>query len=215
MVMSEKLTPTQSEMLTLSMVASHAKTLVELALKKVCGGNIPACGTTWRESLAQFDPVSLCWRTFQLSLIEAEQPSLPILPEWGMALDGLLFPLTPLAVRKSGFDGSFWRTPVASDTKARQVGNYIRRDSGHIAQDNKYRSAMRISQHVKAVERELGGVEPEGEINPRWEEQLMGLPHGWTSPDTSSRRGAGNLRRRASHPGSRRVRRRGPVKLRR
>lgn len=124
-------------------------------------------------------------------------------------------PAISLEVPNIEFGGFMWVTPTATDTKVRSVGRIVRRSSGHIALDNQYRSAMRISQHVKAVEESATGTYPDGEINPRWIESLMGLPHGWVSPVTNGLPGVGNLRKRTNHPGLRRLRRHGLKKLRR
>ena len=197
------------------MGGSPVETLAGLVIAAVCEVTSLDYGTISPDLLAQLDRESWSWRTCQTSFPWAEPPLLRTLPAWGMAVSGSLFRLTPLAARNIENAGSLWVTPTATDTKVRTVGKYIRRKSGHIAQDNPYRSAMRVSQHVKAVEQELATGQPvAGELNPRWVEMLMGLPPRWASGYTVSRQVPGGVRIRTNPPGLRRRLRAGRLKLR-
>lgn len=81
--------------------------------------NAPECGSTWRGSLAKFDPVSCSWKTAQLSLIEDSEPCSVTWPRSGMTVDGLCLELPILGRRTSGTGSGLWPTPVASDTSSR------------------------------------------------------------------------------------------------
>lgn len=197
---------------TLSTEASPAQRLAMLVINEVSKmANLPY-GTISMTSLAQLDQEQLFWRTYQQSFIEGETQSLPNLPEWAMTECGSLYQLTPLAVPNIEFDGSMWLTPTASDTRVKSVQKFIRRKSGHIAQDNQYRSQMHLTQHVKAVEEWVNG-NADGEINPHWLAMLQGLPKDWSQPIVSPGE-VGNVRIPPNREGLRLSLRRGLMKLR-
>ena len=76
----------------------------------------PACGPTWRASLAKFDPASSSWRTAQLSLLGDSELSSVTWPRSGMTAGGQCWEL-PMSERLTGeTDSGLWvPTPNATD----------------------------------------------------------------------------------------------------
>jgi hypothetical protein len=202
---------------TSSLAASPVRILALLVSKRVYQLSGRDYGLNFPESSAKLDPASLCWRTWQTSFMSAEQPLLPTLPTSGMTQFGQLYPLSSLDHLNRAAAGlpSLWITPSASDNKERQVGNYVKTRSGMIAKANQYRSAIRLSSHIIAVEQErLHSEIPQGHrINPAWLATLMGYPSDWLT--TPFQQEVGYRQSLKNRPGLRRNLRAGLVKVRR
>lgn len=81
-------------------------------------------GEKWRGLLGRFDPVSCSLKTAQLSFIEGLTESSPTLPQWGLLLDGELYPQpTPALITSESVSG-YWQTPVADDGTERVRGKW-------------------------------------------------------------------------------------------
>ena len=150
------------------------------------------CGTSSRGLLANYDPASCCWKTFQLSLPGMEISSLATLPQWGMMRDGALYE-RPMPVQPTGGnDGSAWPTIVVCgnnnraeyrtaggdglQTAVRRWPTPLSRDwqSGKVSPARLARPGRPLNERVMALEG--------GRLNPEWVETLMGFPPGWTDP---------------------------------
>jgi len=108
-----------AELLTSWLAASRARTSALQEKARALTESAPACGPTWRGSLAKFDPASSSWRTVQPSLLEDWAECSVTWPRSGMTADGLCWELPTLAPRISVTDSGLWPTPVASDTSSR------------------------------------------------------------------------------------------------
>jgi hypothetical protein len=133
-----------------------------------------ACGATWRESFAKWDPASCSWRTAQCSLLEDLERFSETWPRWGIMRHGACSELPTSALRTSATESGSsqsWPTPVASE--GRDCGAkwdlLARLDKGG-----------RIQRRIAS----RGGLETQqtdrSALNPSWVEWLMGWPIGWT-----------------------------------
>lgn len=77
----------------------------------------PACGPTWRASLARFDRASSTWRTAQQSLLGDSDECSPTWPRSGMTVDGQCWELMKLAPPTNVIASGLWLpTPCTVDT---------------------------------------------------------------------------------------------------
>jgi hypothetical protein len=72
-------------------------------------------GSNFGGSLANFDPVSCCWRMFQASFLSEQPEFLPTLPKWVMWDEQALYPLVTSERRTNESVGGAWPTPRARD----------------------------------------------------------------------------------------------------
>jgi hypothetical protein len=80
----------------------------------------PACGHTWRELWATFDPASSSWRTLQPSLLADSAELSPTWPRSGMTAAGRCWALPMLGRRTSATDSGLWvPTPIRNDAEKR------------------------------------------------------------------------------------------------
>ena len=109
-----------ADVLTWCLADSLARTSAPPGRAQESTAAAPACGPTWRGSLAKFDPASCSWKTAQLSLLEDLAESLETWPRSGLMLRGECFPLLTLEHRTvesgSGLSGvpdgvRFFHTP--------------------------------------------------------------------------------------------------------
>lgn len=143
---------------------SHAKTsaLPDPVLEfqervAVYGRNTP-------DLLASYDPASSSWRTSQICLLarlsDQADGSAEFSETWprsGLMRNGTAYQLPPLVPNTAGSVSGSWHTPVARDFKG-----YTMRDGESICNQ------------LRAI---FGGP---GVPHPRFVEQLMGFPIGWT-----------------------------------
>jgi len=101
-----------ADVLTWCLEASRAKTSALPARGQASPASDPACGPTWRASLAKFDPVSSSWKTVQLSLLGASDESLVTWPRSGMTADGQCWELPTLERPTAANDSGLWPTPT-------------------------------------------------------------------------------------------------------
>ena len=103
--------------LTWCLEASRARTSAWPAKAQELTESAPACGDTWRGSLARFDPATSSWRTAQHSLLEDLGESSVIWPRSGMTANGQCWELPTLGRRTSGTgSGLSVPTPCATET---------------------------------------------------------------------------------------------------
>ena len=73
-------------------------------------------------SLANYDPDTCSWKTFQLCLLGDSAESLLTWPRSGMTRNGTAYQLQPSAPLTGGTGSGSWPTPGAMDATARSVG---------------------------------------------------------------------------------------------
>ncbi len=94
---------------------SPAKTCPTPAREPVWLGNVPAFGGSTSEPFAEFDPDSLSWRTFQLSLLEDWTLFSETWPRAGMTRSGTAYRRQPSAPLTVVTGSSSWPTPTCQD----------------------------------------------------------------------------------------------------
>jgi hypothetical protein len=116
-----------------------------------------ACGSTWRGSLAKYDPKTHTLKTAQCSLFEDLNQSSATLPRWATMLNGDVYqrPNAEQITNETEF-GLLLPTPTCHNAKE---GNYPAERS---------RKTPLLATHVG------------GKIHPHFTEWMMGLPQGWT-----------------------------------
>ena len=188
---------------------SRARTSALPAREQASTASDPACGDTWRGSLARFDPATSSWRTAQPSLLGDSDECSVTWPRSGMTAGGRCWELPTLGRRISGTGSGLWvPTPCAIDAKPITGGNLYITETGtvrHTRPDGKssnrglaatvatWPTPTSISGHQIGRLDEWGGsrsrevmralVTPQelgGSLNPTWVEWLMGWPLGWT-----------------------------------
>lgn len=159
--------------------------------------NAAACGSTWRGSLARFDPASRSWRTAQPSLLVDSDECSVTWPRSGMTAGGLCWELPTLAPPTSatGF-GSLLPTLTVH-------GNYNRKGSSPTSGDGLATAILKMPtlcardyRHPGRSRWErTGGSQGEvlpqvvgGPLNPTWCEWFMGFPRGWSELPVSATR---------------------------
>lgn len=104
-------------LLTWFLAASRARTSALPERAPASTASAAACGSTWRGSLARFDPASRSWRTAQHSLLEDLTECSPTWPRSGMTAGGQCWELPTLAPRTSATaSGLLLPTPCTVDT---------------------------------------------------------------------------------------------------
>jgi hypothetical protein len=147
---------------TCSQPVSHAKTSVMLVLALELGENDPLSGLKSRASLANFDPDSFSWKTYQRSLTEEWESFSEVWPESGMTRNGRLYQHAPWALHMCDDECSLWPTPTAS-MDGRGFGIPLHENSG------RYKLST-----VRRVHELVG--EHGWRIHPHFTEALMGFP---------------------------------------
>ena len=157
-------------------------------------------GEKWPESLAKYDPNTHSWRTHQCLLFGEGQESLATLPNWGMTLNGGLYP-RPIAeqiisAREFGFSPDGITTFHTPCTTGLDGGSNSRRALKKKAEKFPTPDAnigKRGTQQEWTAKRKSGhsaqytlnqavrdSIQQTGKLNPVWVEWLMGWPLGWT-----------------------------------
>lgn len=126
------------------------------------------CGRSSGECLARWDPDTSSWRTAQGSLLTGWEEFSESLPKSGMTRNGRLYRQPPLVPDTGEIAHSWWPTPLANDHKH---GTEAPRDDGG---DRSYE----LKHLIRAL---FGGMS----VNPRFYEELMGFPTGWTALEPS------------------------------
>ena len=168
----------KSALLTSCWVASLVQTYPQQVNEQALRVHEAVCTGSYTGSFDKLDRELSCWKTSGPSLplpgmtIVPEVSSPHRLPRWGITLNGCLYELPPLVRPTSANGGSAWPTPTATDYKGGAC------------------SASAMAKRVdRGVLRDIIKTNPDaphtiaqGELNPDWEELLMGLPIGWTRP---------------------------------
>ena len=142
---------------------SHAKTFPPLERGQESKESEAECGSTWRVSLAKYDPASRSWRTRQCSLFGGLEEFSGTWPRWGMMRDGECWAqLTPVRHTPESEYG-LWPTPLKSD--------------GHICA---YPMRSFLRDHSIASMSEFAGRLYGMRITPETHEVAMQWPDGWT-----------------------------------
>ena len=152
-----------AELLTSWLAASRARTSASQERAPASPESVPACGPTWRASLAKFDPVTSSWKTVQLSLLGDSELSSVTWPRSGMTVDGQCLELVMSAPRTAANESGWWPTPQRSDYKGTSSGS-------------KFDSRARQFRIWSKGQNVTGAIYP----NPTAYEGLMGWPLGWT-----------------------------------
>lgn len=120
-------------------------------------------------SLAIWDPLTSSWKMCQQSLPGVVSESLKSLPQWGMSAGGVLLHLLPPKLEKvSG--GSSWPRPRAQDAKNSTLPPSVKR----LAEKKRAKGSGLSIPETLAISNYTGL------LNPRFYEQLMMCPIGWT-----------------------------------
>ena len=101
-----------AELLTWFLAASRARISAWPEKEPVSAASDPACGLTWRASLARFDPASRSWKTAQLCLLGDSELSSVTWPRSGMTANGQCWELPTLAQTTSVTGSGLWPTPT-------------------------------------------------------------------------------------------------------
>jgi len=178
-----------ADLLTWCLEASRARTSVWPARAQALKAPAAECGTTWRGSLARFDPASSTWRTAQPSLLGDSDECSVTWPRSGMTAGGQCWELPTLAppISATGFGLLLPTLTVcgnnnrkgASPTSGDGLATAILKMPTLCARD--YRSPGRS--RLERTGGSQGEVLPQavgGPLNPTWCEWFMGFPQGWT-----------------------------------
>jgi len=103
-----------AELLMWFQAVSRARTLAWPEKEPESAANDPACGLTWRASLARFDPASRSWKTAQLCLLGDSELSSVTWPRSGMTANGQCWELPTLEHPTAANDSGLWPTPLAN-----------------------------------------------------------------------------------------------------
>lgn len=157
------------DLLTWYLEASRARTYQAQAVEQESKENDQECGSTWRESLAKYDPDSHSWRTAQCSLLGGLESFSETWPRSGTMRNGVAYPARNLEPTTSATESGLlpkMPTPRASDGKGAQS-----KDAAQRARDRGF--APNLPELIAELE---GG----GALNPMYSEWMMGWPSGWT-----------------------------------
>jgi hypothetical protein len=102
------------ELLTSFLEAFPVKTSALQEKAQESQGNDQECGTTWRASLAKYDPDSCSWKTVQHSLFGDLESSSVTWPKSGMTAGGQCWELPTLERPTGANDSGLWPTPLAN-----------------------------------------------------------------------------------------------------
>jgi hypothetical protein len=106
-----------ADVLTWFLAGFPVRTSALPAREQASTASDPACGHTWRELWAKYDPASCSWRTLQPSLLEDSAELSPTWPRSGMTAAGQCWALPMLGRRTSETDsGLSVPTPTVYDS---------------------------------------------------------------------------------------------------
>lgn len=152
------------------------------------------CGDKWRESSVRFDPVTSSWKTAHC-LWEEDLPwSSVTLPKWGSMRNGHVFQHPTLTRPINATASGLWPTPtVHGNNNSPKLGTSrgtglatavktwpTPTASAYKGWSKNHNRANTDDRIDYTVEREAYLAGQSGQLNPTWEEWLMGWPIGWT-----------------------------------
>jgi DNA (cytosine-5)-methyltransferase 1 len=157
-------------------------------------GENPACGSTWPESLAKFDPNTCSWKTAQRLLFEDSTESLETFPRWGLMRDGELWALsTPEHLTE---ENRIWIVAHSDNRRTEQQSQRSERGGPRQQRRRQQRDAGGQFQSLTRgcrcsptptckMRRTTALASPTFErgswsLEPDWVEWLMGWPIEWT-----------------------------------
>jgi hypothetical protein len=149
-----------------SVVAFHARTLVQQEKAQELMENGQECGEKWHASFVKYDPDTSLWKTHQCSLLGDLDEFLEIWPQWGLMRDGECWEQRTLEpfICESEF-GLSLPTTGANEGKGSSQKRY--RNSPHF-RGAKTSEALRICETDPIY------------LNPSFAELIMMWPVGWT-----------------------------------
>lgn len=183
------------ELLTWFVADSHAKTSASQEAVPDWTAKGQGYGQKWLGLLGKYDPSTHSLKTAQLSLLEDSTGCSPILPRWGLMLDGELYPQPIPTLRTSENESGFWPTPTvcgnynrpgASATSGMGLASAVKLYPTPTASASKGSSPKsltrkdgrsRIGDRLDHAVMDSDG----GQLNPDWVEWLMGWPIGHTA----------------------------------
>ena len=171
---------TISRPLILSAADFHAKTSVAPESEQALLASVAASGMNTPVLLANFDPDTFLWKTFQRSLDEGYQTFSERWPRSGTIRNGIAFRLPTLAHRTDATESLLWPTPdasVANDGEG--LGTWLARRERVKARKingNGFGTPLAIAVKLRPGPEDIA----DGNLNPPWVEWLMGFPLGWT-----------------------------------
>jgi hypothetical protein len=136
------------ELLMWYLAGFRAKTSVQREIEPELTAKNQACGTTWRELLAKFDPNTFMWKIPQCSLLEDLAEFSGTWPRWGLMQNGVSYRQQTLVHRIKETEFGLWPTPTAAEgSKIPATANY-----GQIGLNNhpRIRGAVTRPKQVKS-----------------------------------------------------------------
>ena len=195
---------------TSSAAGSRAKTCRQQGAELASRVRGAVCGSSSRESFANWDRESSSWRTSQLSLLEGSETFSGAFPKAGMMRSGRAFEHPTLELHTAGSGSSSsrgaWPTPCASlHNDGEDPASWLARAE---KLKKKHRNGNGAGMPLSIAARlwptpcatdhkgsyrpgqrsgQLGdAVQCSGRLNADWVESLMGFPPGWTRTDGPS-----------------------------
>lgn len=192
-----------ADSLTVWREAFRAKISAQQEREQASKANDLVCGMKWRELSVKYDLDSCAWRTAHCSSSEVLPWSSVILPKWGMMRNGACWEHAMWALPIKESASGFWPTPQASETHASTPNCKMQWMLTQAAKSgcktrkeyNKHKLATPKSRDWKGQSQrgihapgdalpntDRGDGKPiGGQLNPDWDELVMGWPCGWTS----------------------------------
>ena len=148
----------------------HAKTSASQGKGKESLGRDPVSGRRCFDSSEMYGQRGQLLKMYQPFDLRDLPWSFRISARSGIALNGIAYPLVPLALLTAGTASGSWPTPTSRDWK----------DGSAKSCKNVPANAL-LGREVHARE----NYQTSGSLNPAWVEWLMGFPAGWTDLDSS------------------------------
>jgi hypothetical protein len=173
------LTAQHGEAVLMSFLAAFpARTSAQPERAQESTASAAACGHTWPESLAKFDPATRSWRTRQCLLFEDSTECLEIWPRWGMMRAGECWAQSMPEPHINGTESGLWPTPClpgngGSHGKRKLKEMLWPTPTAHNAKE--CNAPSEAERNTPTLAAQAGG-----KLNPTWVEWLMGWPLGWT-----------------------------------
>ena len=151
----------ESEANSLSVADSPARTSHPQGRAQASPESEVGSGKSLLASLARYDRATSSWRTHRSSSGVASKSFSEILPQWGMILDGELYPQDVSVDHRSASDSGYWPTPSGTRSGKNHVVGRLDEWGGS---SNRFRGTS--LQSVRC---------------PDFEEWMIGFPVSWTA----------------------------------